>query len=173
MIAAAAATERFLGRKLWGIKGQPGIWSGDVWSEHNSQFVFDPYTFSHITHGILWYAMLWLIAPRLPVRIRILIAIAIESAWEVIENTDAVIGRYRAATISLNYFGDSIMNSMGDITACIAGLILAYLLPPRLSIIFVLALELMLLIWIRDNLALNVLMLIHPVRSIQAWQTAG
>ncbi len=116
--------------------------------------------------------MLWLVARKLPVRARILIAVAIESSWEVIENSDMVIRRYRAATISLHYFGDSIMNSMCDILACIAGLMIAAMLPARFSILFVIALELTLVLWIRDNLALNVLMLIHPIRVIQSWQNA-
>ena len=173
IIAAAAGAEHLLGRKLWGINGEPGVWSGNVQSRHNSQFLFDPYTFSHITHGMLWYGLMWLAARRLPARLRILIAIAIESAWEVIENTDMVIRRYRAATISLHYFGDSIVNSMGDIAACIAGLMLAWLLPARLSILFVVLLELILALWIRDNIALNVLMLIHPIRAIERWQMAA
>ena len=173
MLASAALAERAMGRKLWGISGQPGIWSGNVESEHNSQYLFDPYSFSHITHGILFYGLLWLVARRLPARARILIAIAIECAWEVVENTDMVINRYRAATISLHYYGDSIMNSMCDILSCVAGLMLAYLLPARLSIVFVVLLEVMLALWIRDNLALNILMLIHPVRVIQTWQMGG
>ncbi len=173
LIATAAAVERAMGRKLWGISGQPGLWSGDVESAHNSQYVFDPYTFSHITHGVLLYGLVWLAAPRLPARLRILIAIAIEAMWEIVENTDMVINRYRAATISLHYYGDSIMNSMGDIVACIAGMILARLLPTRLSVVFVVLLEVILAVWIRDNLALNVLMLIHPIQVVHAWQAGG
>jgi hypothetical protein len=173
MIASAALTEHAMGRKLWGISGQPGIWSGNVESEHNSQYLFDPYSFSHVTHGVLLYGLLWLTARKLPTRARILIAIAIECAWEVIENTDMVINRYRAATISLHYYGDSIMNSMCDILACIAGLMLASLLPARVSIVFVVLLEVMLTLWIHDNLALNILMLIHPVQVIRTWQNGG
>ncbi|HKD65193.1 MAG TPA: DUF2585 family protein [Candidatus Binataceae bacterium] len=173
MFAVAAAVERAMGRSLWGISGQPGIWSGEVNSEHNSQYLFDPYTFSHITHGMLWYGSLWLVARKLPPRVRILIAIAIESMWEMVENTDFVIQRYRAATISQHYYGDSIMNSMCDILACVAGLMLAYLLPARLSIVFVVVLEMTLALWIRDNLALNVVMLIHPFQVIRTWQAGG
>ena len=173
MLASAALAEHAMGRKLWGISGQPGIWSGNVESEHNSQYLFDHYSFSHITHGMLFYGLLWLVARRLPARARILIAIAIECVWEVVENTDMVINRYRAATISLHYYGDSIMNSMCDILSCVAGLMLAYLLPARLSVVFVVLLEVMLALWIRDNLALNILMLIHPVRLIHTWQMGG
>jgi hypothetical protein len=122
---------------------------------------------------VLLYGLLWLTARKLPTRARTLIAIAIECAWEVIENTDMVINRYRAATISLHYYGDSIMNSMCDILACIAGLMLASLLPARVSIVFVVLLEVMLALWIHDNLALNILMLIHPVQVIRTWQNGG
>jgi hypothetical protein len=113
------------------------------------------------------------VARKLPPRVRILIAIAIESMWEMVENTDFVIQRYRAATISQHYYGDSIMNSMCDILACVAGLMLAYLLPARLSIVFVVVLEMTLALWIRDNLALNVVMLIHPFQVIRTWQAGG
>ncbi len=172
-MAAAAAAERAMGRKLWGISGQAGFWSGNVESSHNSQYLFDPYTFSHITHGFLLYLAAWLAAPRLSVRIRILIAIAIECIWEIVENTDTVINRYRTATISLHYYGDSIMNSMGDIIAGAAGMILASLLPAYHSAVFVAALEVVMALWIRDNLALNILMLIHPIQIVHAWQTGG
>lgn len=170
---SAALAEHADGRRLWGISGQPGFWSGNIESEHNSQYLFDPYTFSHITHGVLLYGLLRLVAPRLSARVRILIAIAIECAWEVFENTDMVIQRYRAATIALHYYGDSIVNSMGDILACVAGMMVAYLLPVRLSVVFVVLLEVILALWIRDNLALNVLMLIHPIQVIHIWQAGG
>jgi alkylhydroperoxidase/carboxymuconolactone decarboxylase family protein YurZ len=170
MFATAAAVERAMGRKLWGISGQPGVWSGNVQSEHNSQYMFDPYAFSHVTHKMLFYGLLWLIAGKLPARVRILIAIAIEAAWEMVENTDFVIQRYRAATISLHYYGDSIMNSMCDVLSCVAGLILARLLPARVSIVLAVLLEVFLSLWIRDNLALNILMLIHPIQAIRTWQ---
>ena len=159
-----------MGRKLWGVSGEPGIWSGDIWSSHNSQYMTDPYTFSHLTHGVLWYGLLSLIAKRLPVRMRFILAVGLEAAWEVFENTDMVIERYRAATISLNYYGDSVMNSMCDILACMVGFGLAYLLPPRVSIIFVIALEVFLALWIRDGLFLNIIMLIHPIGAIRTWQ---
>lgn len=173
MLTAAAMAEHVIGRKLWGISGVPGIWSGNTESEHNSQYLFDPYTFSHVTHGLLFYGLLWLAARNLPARVRILIAVGIECVWEVVENTDFVINRYCAATISLHYYGDSIMNSMCDILACVAGLMIAFLLPARISIIFAVLLELALAWWIRDNLALNVLMLIHPIGAVRAWQAGA
>lgn len=169
-IALAAIAELAMGRKIWGIGGEPGVWSGDVNSSHNSQFLTDPYTFSHITHGMLFYGLFWLLARRLPARMRALMTVALEAAWEVVENTDMVIQRYRAATISLHYYGDSVVNSMCDILACMVGFGLAYLLPPRVSIIFVIALEVFLALWIRDGLLLNIIMLIHPVQTIRTWQ---
>ena len=97
-------------------------------------------------------------------------AIAIQSAWEIAENTDRVIHRYRAATISQHYYGDSIMNSMCDIFACVAGLMLAYLLLTRVSMVFVVVLEVMLALWTHDNLVLNILMLIYPINAVRTWQ---
>ena len=170
LIGLGAAAEFAMGRKLWGISGEPGVWSGNIESSHNSQFMFDPYTFSHITHGVLWYGLLSLIAKRLPVGARFVAAVALECAWEVFENTDLVIQRYRAATISLNYYGDSVMNSMCDIGASLVGFMLAAILPTRVTLIAVIALEIGLALWIRDSLLLNVLMLVRPVQAIRSWQ---
>ena len=172
MLGAAAAAEFVMGRKLWGISGEPGIWSGNIRSSHNSQFMTDPYTFSHLTHGVLLYGLLWLAAKRLPPRARFVLAMALECAWEIFENTDMVIQRYRAETISLNYYGDSVMNSMCDILAAAAGFILAALLPARLTLIAVIALEIALALWIRDSLLLNVLMLVRPIQAVRTWQLA-
>ena len=95
---------------------------------------------------------------------------SLESAWEILENTTFIIERYRTETISLNYYGDSIVNSMGDILACVLGFFLASRLPKRTAVFGVVALELLLLIWTHDNLALNVLMLIHPSHALRVWQ---
>ncbi len=142
-------------------------------SSHNSQYLTDPYTFSHITHGVLFYALTWLVARNLPVRVRALIALGVETAWEIVENTDTIIQRYRAATISLHYYGDSVMNSTCDILACMAGFGLAFRLPRRVSIITVVVLEVALALWIRDGLILNIIMLIHPIPAIRSWQSGG
>lgn len=169
-VALAALGELVMGRRLWGIGGQPGLWSGDIWSAHNSQYMFDPYSFSHITHGILLYGLAWLIAPGLARGARAAMAVGMESAWEVVENTDMVIRRYRAATISLNYYGDSVMNSMCDIAASLVGIALAAVLPPRATVAVALALEVTLALWIHDSLVLNIVMLIRPMHAIAAWQ---
>ncbi len=170
IIALAAAIERAMGRKIWGINGQPGIWAGDVHSKHNSQYLTDPYSFSHLTHGILLYGLLWIVARKLPRRVRALIALTLEAGWEVLENTNTVIERYRAATISLHYYGDSVMNSMCDILVCMLGFMLAAVAPVRVSIVAVFVLEIGLALWIHDGLLLNIVMLIHPIPALRTWQ---
>ena len=170
LMSTTALVELSMGRRVWGTGGIPGLWSGDIWSEHNSQFLFDPYTFTHISHGILLYALMTLAFRKLPASTRLLLAAGLEGAWEVLENSDFIINRYRAETISLNYFGDSVVNSMGDILACIGGFLLASRLPKRATLLLTIGLELGLLIWTRDNLTLNIVMLIHPSRVIRAWQ---
>jgi len=169
---AVAVVERFMGRALWGTQGIPGMWSGDIWSEHNSQFLFDPYTFTHVSHGMLLYTIAGLLPWKSSARTTVLYAAAVEGLWEIYENTDFVIQRYRTETISLNYFGDSIVNSMGDILACVAGFIIAGRLKNAQRIALIVCLELILLAWTRDNLTLNILMLIHPSAAIRAWQVA-
>src|SRR5688572_24840251 len=118
LIGLTAAAEFALGRRLWGAGGQPGLWSGDIWSEHNSQFVADPYSFTHIAHGVLFYALVKMVAPKASLPLRLVMVVALEGGWEVIENTNAAIERYRTATISLNYFGDSVVNSVCDVLLC-------------------------------------------------------
>jgi Protein of unknown function (DUF2585) len=173
ILAVAGAIELAMGRKLWGVGGHPGTWSGDINSSHNSQSLTDPYSFSHLTHGILLYGLMWLLARKTPRTGRALVALALEAAWEVFENTDMVIERYRAATISLHYYGDSVMNSMCDILTCMAGFALAAILPTRVTIVVMFVLEIGLALWIRDGLLLNIVMLIHPFGSIRAWQSGN
>ncbi len=170
IVGAAALAEYANGRKLWGISGEPGIWSGDVNSSHNSQFMTDPYTFTHISHGAILFGLVTLLGRRLPAGMRALIAIGIEAAWEIVENTNFVINRYRAETISLHYYGDSIVNSMCDIGACVVGIMIARILPVRVTVVLVIVLEVTLALWIRDNLLLNVIMLIAPIHAIKLWQ---
>jgi Protein of unknown function (DUF2585) len=170
LMAVAAGTESLLGRRPWGIAGIPGLWSGSIWSEHNSQYFLDPYTFTHILHGVLMYAFLSLLFRNTPAITRLILATALECGWEILENTNFIIQRYRAETIALNYFGDSIINSMGDILACIAGFILASRLPVRVTITGTVAVELLLAVWIRDGLLLNLVMLIYPIHAIRMWQ---
>jgi Protein of unknown function (DUF2585) len=173
ILAIASSVEFAMGRRIWGVAGEPGIWSGDVNSPHNSQYLTDPYSFSHITHGILLYGLTWILGRKMPLGVRALIAMGIEAGWEMLENTNLVIERYRAATISLHYYGDSVMNSMCDILTCMAGFMLAAILPTRVTIAAVFVLEIGLALWIRDGLLLNIVMLIHPFAVIRAWQSGN
>jgi hypothetical protein len=167
----AGAIQYGIGRIFWCECGQLRIWSGEIASSHNSQHLFDPYTFTHVLHGIGFYGLLWLALRRWAGQgTRFVIAIGMEAVWEVIENTKMVIERYRDTTISLGYYGDSIANSLTDIVACGAGYLLALWLPVWLSISILLAVEALLLWCIRDSLLLNILMLIRPIESIKDWQ---
>ena len=148
------------------------IWSSDVVSNEQSQQLFDPYTFTHVIHGIIFYFLLWLLfGKRFSPMQRFVIAVGIESAWEVLENTNYVLDRYRAVTISYGYYGDSILNSVGDILSMALGFILAWKLPKWTTVGIVIAIELLLLYFIHDNLTINIIMLIHPISAIKTWQS--
>ena len=151
--------------------GYVKLWHGVVLSDENSQQIADWYTFSHIIHGIAFYFILWLIAPKSSVWLRFAIAIAVEVGWEILENTPMIIDRYREATIALGYSGDSILNSLSDIVMMALGFLGARRLPVWASVAIVLILELVPLIAIRDNLLLNVIMLVAPSDAILNWQS--
>ena len=171
ILLIAAGAQYATGRRLWGISGEPGLWSGKVLSPHNSQFVADPYTFTHVTHGILWYGVFWLAFRQRSLRARFLFTVGAESIWEVIENTDFVMQRYRAATISLDYYGDSIVNSISDTLFMVTGFLVARVLPVTATALIGVAFEVMMALHIRDNLTLNVLMLIYPLEAVKQWQS--
>lgn len=173
LVAATAAILLAMGRVPICTCGTVKLWAPDVMSADNSQHIADWYTPSHIIHGFLFFGLTWLFARRLPLGARALIAIAIEGAWEIAENSPMVIDRYRKATIALGYTGDSILNSVSDTAFMLLGFAFAARAPVWLTIILAVFFELLTGWLIRDNLTLNVLMLLHPVDSIRAWQAGG
>jgi hypothetical protein len=163
---------RHQGRTWWCACHQYFPWAGDIWSSHNSQHLFDPYSFTHILHGFAFCWLLSLVLPRLSASWRLALATFLEAAWEIFENTEFVIQRYREETLALGYNGDSVFNSFGDILTCIAGFMIAQRLGFKRSAVVFVATELVLLVWIRDSLLLEILMLIYPLDSLKAWQMA-
>ena len=158
------------GRLLLCACGEFKIWIGDTCSSNNSQQLFDPYSFTHILHGILLFWVVLLLFSRLAPAWQLAIAMALEAAWEVFENTPFVIDRYRAETAALGYTGDTIVNSIGDLACALVGFLIARKLGVKWSLLVFLLVEVVLLIWINDGLLLQILMLIFPVEAIKMWQ---
>ena len=170
ILAAVAAIEFAMGRNPICTCGTVDLWVGARDSPKTSQMLADWYSLSHIVHGLLFYAALWLVARRWSVEWRFLTAMLVEASWEVIENTPMVIDRYRATTAAIGYTGDSIVNSLSDVLMMALGFLIARKLPVRTAILLLILLELVPLYVIRDNLTLNVIALVAPNHAIQAWQ---
>ena len=170
MIGAAAAILLLMGRNPICTCGNVKLWVGETNSSDNSQHIADWYTLSHIIHGFLFYGIFWIVARKLPIGQRLLMAIVVEAAWEIFENTDMVINRYREATIALGYVGDSVLNSVSDILFMVLGFFFAARAPLWLTIVLAIFFELLAGWVIRDNLTLNIVMLLYPLDVIKAWQ---
>jgi hypothetical protein len=173
IFAIIAYFELHSGRSFFGPDGKFGWWDGNIWGSENSQRVADAYSFSHLIHGMLFYAFLWLVARKVPAKYRFVIALVMEACWELFENSHFVIDRYRAATIAQGYVGDSVLNSMSDVMMMGIGFMIARFSKIWVTISLIILMEVGCLFWVRDNLTLNIIMLVRPIESIKVWQSEG
>lgn len=165
--------ERGMGRPLLAPDGTFALWEGSIWSDKCSQRVLDPYSPSHIAHGMVLYGVLRLLGRKLPVRQRLLLAVLLEAGWELLENSPIIIHRYRQVTIGIGYEGDSVLNSISDVLMMSLGFVFTWRFRPWITVLTLIAMEIGCAWWVRDNLTLNIIMLLHPVEAIKAWQMSG
>lgn len=171
-VAAAMIATLWLQGRIWWCKlGDWAIYVSQAWnSSHTSQHLFDPYTFTHVLHGVAFFWLTGLLFSKWNSELRFVFAIGVEAAWEIFENTNYIIEKYRENTASLDYFGDSIANSIGDLLACALGFWVAVKLGVWRSLAFFVVVEMILIFWIRDSLLINIVMLIYPLDFIKQWQ---
>jgi hypothetical protein len=178
MLGVTVVALRLEGRIWWCDEGDWAFWISDVWTSHCSQHFADPYTITHLSHGLIFWTVMYLGArwfPRLavPERWRLSVAVGIAAAWEIVENSAFIINRYRTVTMSLDYIGDSVANAGGDVAACGLGFVIAKRVGWKWAMGIFAATEVFLFFWMRDNLTLNVIMLLWPVQAIKDWQSSG
>jgi len=171
--AATALMLRLEGRLWFCACGSIQLWSGKICSANNSQHFLDPYSFTHVLHGFLFFWLIAWLLSRLRANWQLALAVAIEAGWEVFENTNFIIDRYRSETAALGYTGDTVVNSFGDILCCLIGFIIARRLGWRRSLVVFAILEVVLIVWIKDSLVLEILMLVVPLDAIRTWQMCG
>lgn len=173
ILIVAALMLRWEGRLWICACGSVKFWIGNTCSSDNSQHFLDPYSFTHILHGFAFYWLVALVIPRVKSHWQLLLATGLEAAWEIFENTNFVIERYRTATAALGYTGDTVINAIGDILCCLVGFLIARWLGWRRAILVFVGLELVLILWIKDSLLLEILMLTIPIEAIKGWQLSA
>lgn len=170
VLLAMIVSLRVEGRRFICSCGRFAIWIGDSCSSNTSQQLLDPYSLTHILHGFLFFWLMALLFKRLSGAWQFWLALLLESAWEVFENTNFVINKYRTETAALGYTGDTVVNSVGDLACALVGFLVARRLGLGRSLILFVLLEVILIIWIHDSLLLQILMLVRPVEAIKFWQ---
>jgi len=173
IVVLMAVLLRAQGRLLICACGHVQVWTSDTCSSDNSQHLFDPYSFTHVLHGVLFFWLLTLVFKRMARSRQLLLALLLEAIWEVFENSSFVIERYRTATAALGYHGDTVVNSIGDLLCALLGYLIARQLGVRRSVIMFLLVELILILWIHDSLLLQILMLVKPIEAIKVWQACA